>query len=234
MGFVMHQLRHTVRCFFLRIVTTRASYVRFVSSKTRVAPLSEHTIPRLELLSAVVLCWTDSKIARYWIVQGQKEWKPFVQHRIDEISVPEECWNHYPGAGNPADLLSRGIDCRELETSVLWWNGLKWLTIFEGLENRKEIVEEPAPEAFFVEMRVKDGKIVTTALAVNGEPAMLCNIIQSEAFSNLGRLLRVTALRLRFIKLLKAQRQGDVNQKPEIHVTGANIAEAELLWIKKV
>ena len=121
-----------------------------------------------------------------------------------------------------------------METSVLWWNGLKWLTIFEGLENRKEIVEEPAPEAFFVEMRVKDGKIVTTALAVNGEPAMLCNIIQSEAFSNLGRLLRVTALRLRFIKLLKAQRQGDVNQKPEIHVTGANIAEAELLWIKKV
>ena len=40
---------------FLRIVTTCASYVRFVSSKTRVAPLSEQTIPRLELLSAVVL-----------------------------------------------------------------------------------------------------------------------------------------------------------------------------------
>ena len=69
---------------FLRIVTTCASYVRFVSSKTRVAPISEQTIPRLELLSAVVLsrlilsikkalscemkidnlmCWTDSKIA---------------------------------------------------------------------------------------------------------------------------------------------------------------------------
>ena len=71
---------------FLRIVTTCASYFRFVSSKTRVAPLSEQTIPRLELLSAVVpsrlihtvkealssemkidklLCWTDSKIAWY-------------------------------------------------------------------------------------------------------------------------------------------------------------------------
>ena len=128
---------------FLRIVTTCASYVRFVSSKTRVAPLLEQTIPRLELLSAVVLfrlihsikealssemkngkllCWTDSKIDWYWIVQSQKEWKPFVQHRVDEIRkpVPEECWNHCPGAANPTDLLSRGIDIRELENSMLW------------------------------------------------------------------------------------------------------------------
>ena len=115
------------------MVTMCASYVRFVSSKTRVAPLSEQTIPRLELLSAVVLsrlihsvkealssemkidklfCWTDSKIAWYWIVQSQKEWKPFVQHRVDEITkpVPEECWNRCPGPDNPADLLSRGVD----------------------------------------------------------------------------------------------------------------------------
>ena len=39
---------------------------------------------------------------------------------------------------------------------------------------------------------------------------------------------------LKFIKLLKSQRQGDVNQKPEIRVTGADIEEAELLWIKEV
>ena len=128
---------------FLRIVTTCASYVRFVSSKTRVAPLSEQTILRLELLSAVVrfrlihsikealssemkidkcFCWTDSRIAWYWIVQSQKEWKPFVQHRVDERRklVPEECWNHCPGADNPADLPSRRMNGRELENSVLW------------------------------------------------------------------------------------------------------------------
>ena len=147
---------------FLRIVTTCASYVRFVSLKTRVAPLLEQTIPRLELLSAVVLsrlihgikealssemkidnllCWTDSKIAWYWIVQSQKEWKPFVQHRADEIRklVPEECQNHCSGADNPADLLSRGTDSRELENSVLWWNGPKWLTSFEGSETLSEV-----------------------------------------------------------------------------------------------
>ena len=137
-GFVMHQLRHMVQWSFC-VSWRRVQVMSDLSSKTWVAPLSEQTITRLELLSAVVLsrlihsvnealssemkidklfCWTDSKIAWYWIVQSQKEWKPFVQHRVDEIRklVPEECWNHCPGADNPADLLSRGMNCRELET----------------------------------------------------------------------------------------------------------------------
>ena len=63
----------------------------------------------------------------------------------------------------------------------------KWLTSFEGFENRKEIAEDPVAETHLVEMRVKDRKTGTTALAMNSEPAMLCNIIQSEAFSSLGR-----------------------------------------------
>ena len=57
------------------------------------------------------------------------------------------------------------------------WNGPKWLTGFEGLENRREIEEELVPEACLVEMRLKDRKTVTTALAMNSEPATLCNIV---------------------------------------------------------
>ena len=58
-----------------------------------------------------------------------------MQHRVDEIRklAPQECWNHCPGADNPPDLLSRGIDCRQWETSVLWWNGPKWPTSLVGL-----------------------------------------------------------------------------------------------------
>ena len=48
---------------YLRIVTTHGSYIRFVASETRVAPFSNQTIPRLELLSAVVLA-TDAQRQR--------------------------------------------------------------------------------------------------------------------------------------------------------------------------
>ena len=94
---------------YLRIITTCGTYVRFVASKTRVAFLSNQTIPCLELLSAVVLaklittvkdalssevqisklmCLTDSKVAWYWIIQSDKEWKYSVQIRK---LVPVEC-----------------------------------------------------------------------------------------------------------------------------------------------
>ena len=42
-------------------------------------------------------------------------------------------------------------------------------------------MEEPVPEACLVEVRAKGRKTVTTALAMKSKPAMLCNVIQSEA-----------------------------------------------------
>ena len=68
---------------YLRIMTKSGTVTRLVASKTRVAPLVRQTIPRLELLGAVILsrlvvcirevleksliidrlyCWTDSLV----------------------------------------------------------------------------------------------------------------------------------------------------------------------------
>ena len=75
--------------------------VRFVAAKTRVAPVLGMTIPRLELLSALVLsklisgihaalktelklgdpvCITDSMLALFWIQGTRHEWKQFVEN----------------------------------------------------------------------------------------------------------------------------------------------------------
>ena len=69
---------------YLKIETADETYFKFVTSKTRVAPLVEQTIPHLELLSALILvllishipsvleefipishvrCWCDSEVA---------------------------------------------------------------------------------------------------------------------------------------------------------------------------
>jgi len=92
-----------------------------------------------EIKISKLVCWTDSKVAWYWITQSAKEWKQLVQHRGDEIRklVPAECWKHCPGTDNPADLPSRGVDCRELEANTLWWNGSKWLTSSESPDTAK-------------------------------------------------------------------------------------------------
>jgi hypothetical protein len=71
---------------YLVIRTASSTYVRFLASKTRVAPIDKQTISRLELLSCLILarllkdveealrqelqlqdsfCWTDSKVALF-------------------------------------------------------------------------------------------------------------------------------------------------------------------------
>jgi len=94
-----------------------------MASKTRVAPTKRQTIPRLELLGAVVLsrllntvllslpssvptfCWTDSMAVLHWI-RTIKPWKQYVSHRVNEIFclTKREQWQHCPGDVNPADI----------------------------------------------------------------------------------------------------------------------------------
>ena len=112
---------------YVRVESIVGNSVEFVAAKTRVSPAGGQTIPRLELLSALLLaklitsvytalkddmqlgsmaCFTDSKVALYWIRGLEKEWKPFVQKRVNEIRklVPIKCWYHCPGRENPADI----------------------------------------------------------------------------------------------------------------------------------
>ena len=124
---------------YLVSVTHSATDVSFVAAKTRVSPLRPQTIPRLELLSALLLtrlmttvmdslqlqevnvkCFTDSQVALYWIQGAKKNWKPFVQNRVTVIrrKLRPDYWYHCPRKTNPADLPSRGISLLELSTKV--------------------------------------------------------------------------------------------------------------------
>lgn len=194
--------------------------VELLTSKTRVAPLKSQTIPRLELMSGLILArlmtsvktalaheikitktryWLDSKTALCWI-NNREEWKQLVRHRVNEIlkltTIGE--WGHCPGEENPADVGSRGSHASSLRNNQLWWKGPIWLSESEEMWplpcNMLETLESCEVQKSAV-MKAK----VQEVLSVE-------NLVDITRYSELNRLLRVTALIKRFLYNARASK----------------------------
>lgn len=137
-------------CVYVRSIGDDESIsVHLLCAKSRVAPLKEITIPRLELCGALLAAklatrvinslhvefdeisfWCDSTIVISWIRMPARNLKIFVSHRIAQIQslTRVENWHHVGTTDNPADLISRGVGPRELIKSI-WWKGPSWLAL---------------------------------------------------------------------------------------------------------
>ena len=120
----------------------------FVMAKSRVTPLKETTIPRLELSAAVVatrldttvrkeidikihasLFWTDSTCVLSYLNNKNKRFQTFVANRIATINESSSStqWRYVPSEQNPADDASRGLSADTLLNGTRWINGPDFL-----------------------------------------------------------------------------------------------------------
>ena len=236
---------------YLRIQTTSGCSMRFIAAKSRVAPLQEQTIPRLELLGALLLsrlmvniasalnseltlnapvCYTDSKVVLFWIQRCDKEWRQFVENRIREIRhlISVEAWRHCPGKDNPADLPSRGVDLSVIISDPLWLKGPDFLCDSPIDDNLT--LEEAVFNECMSELKAKDRPQLQEAynfLVMRGPE----NLINYERFSSLRRLLRTTAYVLKFVKAKKIKTRIS-REVLNAELDGADLAVAELYCIQ--
>ena len=107
-------------------------------------------------------CFTDSQVTLFWIKGTGKDWKPFVQNRVNEVRklVPAECWDHYSGKENPADIPSRGLTPLELSVSQVWNNGPEWLKTSINVTP----LQEKIPELCVAELKTTSQGVVHNLL----------------------------------------------------------------------
>ena len=124
-------------CSYLRQVNEKEEiHVSLVLAKSRVTPLKETTMPRLELAAAYVgskyhclakeelmiddlkeKLWVDSKIVLGYILNKTRRYKTYVANKVQKILAvsDEEDWDYIDTKINPADYCSRGISPRNGE-----------------------------------------------------------------------------------------------------------------------
>ncbi|XP_038063201.1 uncharacterized protein LOC119733910 [Patiria miniata] len=123
-------------------------HLGFVLAKCRVAPKRQLSIPRLELMAALVgaqlsktvrdaltvdiddtVMWSDSTTVLTWINSDSCRYKVFVGTRIAEIQTLTEGdkWMYVNTKENPADDITRGLSVSELGKGSRWTEGPPWL-----------------------------------------------------------------------------------------------------------
>ncbi|UYV60243.1 hypothetical protein LAZ67_1000533, partial [Cordylochernes scorpioides] len=135
-----------VACVYLRNGFPGSVQVQLPMARSRVAPMKNTTIPRLELVACEIgsrlavhiksmmefedipiTLWTDSTTALAWIKRDMN-WSVFVAGRVKKIRQNSSItdWRHVPGKENPADIPSRGASISQLITTR-WCEGPVWL-----------------------------------------------------------------------------------------------------------
>ena len=127
-------------------------FSELVYSKSKINPVVKWTLPKLELLAALILawlmntvktalsgeilhfqqvtCWGCNTLALFWIKSNKShEYKQYVRNREDEILdlTDRNVWRYCPTSCNPADVGCRGQFLSELKRNFLLLNGPSWL-----------------------------------------------------------------------------------------------------------
>ncbi|XP_053686507.1 uncharacterized protein LOC128736049 [Sabethes cyaneus] len=201
---------------YFRAIVNEDIVCVLVMSRTKVAPLKQLSIPRLELQAAVLgarlvrtvqeshsykiqqtFLWTDSRTVLSWIRSDQRRYKPFVGFRIEEILSRTNLsdWRWTPTKLNEADRLTKWRRDAELESNSSWFKGPSFL-----YQDEANWPQQTAPVNTNVELR---------AQFLFHDVVVQDTLVDVHRFSKWNVLVRTVACVCRFGSNCRRRMKGD-------------------------
>ena len=221
-------------------------HCNFAFGKSRVAPLKQMTIPRMELAAAVVAVkvafqlqteldftlentyfWSDSTSVLGYIRNEKARYNTFVANRvalIREYSSPSQ-WNYVPTHQNPADEASRGLDGDALLECESWRNGLEFLW-------KSQSEWPPQPDSYSIDDTDAEVKQVSCGATASHQDSIFSRFMTY--FSDWFRLRRVVAVLRRTVLGWKYSVSGDQKgvDPRSVPLNASDIKAAEMVVLR--
>ncbi|GFS73635.1 integrase catalytic domain-containing protein [Trichonephila clavipes] len=201
--------------------------VKLVTSKSRVAPLNCVTLPRLELLGALVAARLASK--------GNKtRRKQLVANRVNEITslTDPHSWYHCAGKENPAYFLSRGLSADCLVSNSRWRTGAEFLSDSEFLKKFQQVV----PELDYLTEHEKETVVQERKKSPEADRSEETVLLNSDSSSILDELLELSNNYFKVINILSYIFRFNYNCRNKSKKVGpltvAEFKESEIKLIK--
>lgn len=214
-------------------------------AKSRVSPLKQITIPRLELAAAVLsvristllrrqlkydnlkeIFWCDSQIVLGYITNDAKRFHVYVANSVQEIRDKTEPvqWKYIRSQENPADYASRGLDVKSLLNDSFWFTGPAFLWQEDAdTISMYHLTDVPSDDP-----ELKKRILVVDSI-VKDEAFDLAHF---NSFSDWLKLKKAVALCLRYNAILKGRIKGqNIDPAMKIVVEDLQIAETEILKV---
>ena len=181
-----------------------------VMAKAKVAPLKTKTLPQLELTSIWLgtklatyihevlgninilrtVVWSDNEAAIQW-VRNDNSKIVYVKNRVAEIREHAVNYQifHVPTGENPADLVTRGVEVKDLTSRSLWFKGPPWLPVENSWPCQKQ-------------------DIVVYGITVERETVQtnIESLFNAKDHSSLERIFRVTDNVFQFVRNLLSRK----------------------------